>query len=85
MFSQIEKIRQKPEHIRRVWQIGISALITLVIALVWGVVSFTDFNQGDNSLIAIGTKDNQASIASPMESLKYQFSGIKEAITDIFK
>jgi hypothetical protein len=77
MLRHVEKLRQKPEHLRRRWAFGLSAGATGLVAIVWifsVVASGGPF--GSSAAVASDSSSNlsplsamQASAASAFQSL----------------
>ncbi len=75
MFKSIEKLRQKPEHIRRAVALFVTIALFLVILFVW----FSTLNLGDT---VQKEKDRVANTPTPFANLKDTLGGIFNDVTE---
>jgi len=72
MFNYIEKLRNKPEHIRRRILLGSTISITAIVALIWFSVSYVSLSH---------SQDVQSASVSPFYTVESNFAAIGTAFS----
>jgi len=80
VIEYIEKLQQKPEHVRRQIAVGVTTAIFAAIVSIWITTSpILGENSGDQELANVG---GGVEIDTPFETLKGIFSGAVEAVNE---
>jgi len=78
MFQYLEKLRQKPTHIRKRIAFFVTSIFFVMIVLVWGLT----FNTPDKRASQEITKEKTI---SPFDTLKETFGNISDDVSSKFK
>ena len=75
MLRQIQKLREKPEHHRRRWHIGLTVVFTLVVVAGWGVAV-------SHRIEVALSGENASSVPSPFSEFKDDLTANVEQVKE---
>ncbi|OHB17909.1 MAG: hypothetical protein A2749_00795 [Parcubacteria group bacterium RIFCSPHIGHO2_01_FULL_45_26] len=78
MFEWLNKLRQKPEPMRRLIAFWASTLIVFAMILVWLTNLSSSFGAVSKPLAELAKDDKARELASPFASLKNEFNALVE-------